>query len=675
DSHLHLVPIGAVGKIYIGGIGVSRGYITQPNLNAEKFFDNPFTGQGKLYYTGDLGRWLPTGQVDCLGRIDNQIKIRGFRVELDEIDSNILHYPQIRACVTVLQKNNSSDDILVSYIVPEFIGPFQVPGNMVSGIPVIISDDMCLGGDFVGLGSKIKEHLKQVLPRYSVPSIFILLTHLPMNSNQKVDKSALPWHQEVLITKKLGPDGLVTGDNGTATDEPNLIANYSPTQASLCKIWQQVLGEDSVIPLHSNFFNLGGHSILATRMTIQVQNIFGASIPHNLVFRQPTIYGMALEIDHTLDLNFDNHPTTYSMDFDDLVHQLPPLLKDHSDNWLTIFPDEAWPGDAPVFFLTGATGFLGTFILATLLSHYPSATVHCLVRAQSSKQAFERIKTSCMGRLVWQSNQQVRAIVGDLAQPHLGIAEAEWVSLTRVVDVIIHNGALVHWMYPYEKFRGPNVLGTLAALELATTHHIKSLHYISTLSVFTKDNLTQSILDTGIPESDDLERSRFNISAGYDQSKWVADKLIQEAHIRGYPCTIIRPGFIVGASESGVVNTDDFLWRLVKGSIQLGKAPIMDCTVNMCPVDYVAEILVRIVSEPKALTTGTFHVNAPAPFSYNDVFDQLRVYGFTLEIIDYPIWCKHLKAAAQKPDDNALYSLLMFVLDNLPEMMNFPTIN
>ncbi|RKP38147.1 male sterility protein-domain-containing protein, partial [Dimargaris cristalligena] len=669
--------IGAVGEIYIGGIGVSQGYINRSDLNPVKFIKNIFTGQGRLYRTGDLGRWLPDGQIQCLGRTDNQIKIRGFRVELDEIDSTILHHPQIRTSATILSHATNGDQVLVSYIVPKFTGPSNYTTRESSGKPLIIGEDEGPDNYLYSLVSEVRESLNNTLPSYSIPSCFVPLTHLPVNANGKIDKLSLPCHKAFQSSEKYRPYAPTMRDISSISDVSNHLVNYSPTQISLNKIWQHILDLDSATPLHSNFFSMGGHSILATRLAIQVQKVFGANIPHSLVFREPTIYGMANEIDRLMLAGTTN---TVNIPPAEKIAQIVSSQKAYSADLNTnSTPDLnlVRSGGAPTFFLTGATGFLGTFILTNLLSHFPSATVYCLARAQDPNRAFDRIKTSCINRLVWQSHQQIRAIVGDLAQPHLGITEVEWKSLAEIVDVVIHNGAQIHWMHPYEKLRGPNVLGTLEALKLATTHHIKPFHFISTLSVFTNDyptHLTKSNKE-GYSTDNTFPGSRLSIPAGYDQTKWVADKLILEAQSRGYPCTIVRPGFIVGASQSGVVNTDDFLWRFVKGCIQLGKAPTMDSAMAMCPVDYAAEVIVQVAINPDALAVGTFHIDMATRFSYNNIFDHIRMLGFTLDAVAYTNWCNYLKAAVKRPVDNALYPLLLFVLDSLPEMMDFPAID
>ncbi|RKP34503.1 male sterility protein-domain-containing protein [Dimargaris cristalligena] len=675
---MQLVPIGTVGEIYIGGVGVSPGYINRPDLNLTKFPKNPFTGKGTLYATGDFGRWLPNGEVECLGRMDNQVKLRGFRIELDEIDYYISQFPSIQANVTVVSKNND-DKVIVSYFVP------QAYANQTKSTDI---DQRCYHSNTC-LISDLRGFLKEQLPNYSIPSVFIPLSELPLSTNGKVDKTALPCHKAALksmISQQVDP---VSG------------GIYSPTQNTLNNIWQQTLGLDSMIPLHTNFFDLGGHSILATRLGIQVRKSFGIDIPISLVFRQPTIYSMAAAVDQFNQAA--SNITTNILSINNAVARTvsskhPPL---NHNNVPFVFSERIRTGEAPIFFLTGATGFLGAFILAHLLIRFPTATVLCVVRAQSPEHAFNRIKSSSINHLLWQSqwniiasetdsqlgckigygSRQVRVVVGDLSQPRLGITTAEWQSLARDVDAIIHNGALVHWMYPYSKFRSPNVLGTLAAIDLATTDYVKPLHFISSLSVFNSSHYielsseTQSSINSGILESDGLEGSRHGLPSGYDQSKWVADKLILEARARGYPFTIIRPGFVVGSSTTGVINTDDFQWRLVKGCIQLGKAPVLDNEINMCPVDYIAELVAEVVAQPEALDLGIFHIESPTRFSYSDMFGQLRLYGYKVDSIPYTLWCNHLKEATDKSIENALYSVLQFAQGDMPKDTRLPILD
>ncbi|KAJ1930682.1 large subunit of alpha-aminoadipate reductase [Tieghemiomyces parasiticus] len=773
--------VGEIGEIYVRSGGLSEGYLRLDDVTSTKFVPNWFDpalrnvdlqaqpyldpavnevpwpfyrgDRDRMYRSGDLGRYLPDGSVECVGRLDDQVKIRGFRIELGEIDNHLSQFPRIRANVTLVRRDKNEEKTLVSYFVPGPVEAFAQGSADPAAAAVEEEED---DDNYARLIADIRAYLKHKLPSYSIPSVFVPLNRLPLTPNGKVDKAALPFPDTALYadrsaTARRGSAG-AAGDSTTTTAA---LAAYSATERTLNTIWSEVLDQPGgVIPRDANFFDLGGHSILATRMIFQVRKTFCVDVPLGLVFKQPTIAGMAAEVDRItqVDLNIatavakdtgatgesstaDPHKTDseddptgdagYASDLTALMAQLPPALaftaasdiaSSTNDGGAFEFPARVASGQAPTFFLTGATGFLGAFILAELLVKFPTATVYCLTRGQSDEHAYERVRQSARDHLVWQSDwdmpatvaehlvgygsARVRAVRGDLAQPHLGIVDHEWTALASAVDVIIHNGALVHWVYPYAKLRAPNVLGTLAALELAVTDHVKPLHFVSSTSVLDTDYYTTQLGEfktataqtsggdphpggnadpssaiTAVLESDDLEGSRTGLHSGYGQSKWVSEKLLFEARARGYPCTVVRPGYVVGATRTGVTNTDDFLWRLVKGCVQLGEVPIMNNAVNMCPVDHVARVVVEAASQPNALALGVFNVANPTRFRYNDFFDQLRIYGFNVDPVAYIPWRNHLMDVTLKSADNALYPLLHFVLDDLPTSTRSPALD
>ncbi|RKO93708.1 male sterility protein-domain-containing protein [Blyttiomyces helicus] len=385
---------------------------------------------------------------------------------------------------------------------------------------------------------------------------------MPLNPNGKIDKNALPFPDTALAPV---PDP-------STPDESNL----SPLQLAIREIWARVLNiPASTISLPDNFFDLGGHSILATRLVFEIRKTLAVQVPLGLVYREPTIAGMAREVDFARggDLNLErgtaetkrarsesqlnlaglDAEVDYAAELEAVDDQtiaaagLPPFS----------FPSLA-PADHPVFFLTGATGFLGAFILDTLLRRYSGSKVVTLVRAPSPADALQRLRDNGERHLVWEEDWvtegRVEALCGDLGSAKFGFDAEVWEGLAKEVDIIVHNGALVHWVYPYHKLYAPNVLGTLTSLRLATLHHLKPLHFISSTSVLDTDHYVRMLTlgDEGrVRESDDLEGSRRGLRSGYGQTKWVAEKLIMRARQRGVPATIVRPGYIVGESKSG----------------------------------------------------------------------------------------------------------------------------
>ncbi len=255
DSHLNRVPIGVPGEIYVGGLGVARGY-NQPELTAEKFIPNPFKDEpgARLYRTGDLARYLPDGNIEFIGRIDHQVKIRGFRIELKEIESVLIQHPGVQQVVVLIREDEPGNKYLVSYILPNQESPATV--------------------------RDLRRFLKEKLPEYMIPSAFILLETLPLTPNGKVDHQALP----VLDTAR-----------------PELEETFVPpkthTEKILAEIWKQVLGVERV-GINDNFFELGGDSIRSIQVLSQAQEK-GFNFSVQQIFHHQTIQELAQEIKST----------------------------------------------------------------------------------------------------------------------------------------------------------------------------------------------------------------------------------------------------------------------------------------------------------------------------------------------------------------------------------------
>jgi amino acid adenylation domain-containing protein len=254
DPYLHPVPIGVPGELYIGGVGLARSYLKRPDLTAEKFVPCPFGGEAgaRLYRTGDLARYLPNGNIEFLGRIDQQVKIRGFRIELGEIETVLRQHAAVGEAGVIVREDEPNDKKLVAYFVPK-----EAPA------PTII---------------ELRSFLKQKLPEYMVPSIFVTLDALPLTPNGKVDRRALP-----------------TPDHSRREVANLFVAPRTPVEQALADIWAEVLKLKQV-GVQDDFFDLGGHSLLATQVTSRVRNNFHIEFPLRALFENPTIADLAVQI-------------------------------------------------------------------------------------------------------------------------------------------------------------------------------------------------------------------------------------------------------------------------------------------------------------------------------------------------------------------------------------------
>lgn len=254
DADLEPTPAGIPGELHIGGAGVARGYYERPGATAQKFIPDPFGAQpgGRLYKTGDLVRYLPDGNIEFLGRLDNQVKLRGFRIELGEIEAALEAYPGIRDAVVLIKDNSAGDKRLVAYILPE-----KADHNLIN---------------------ELRQSLRQRLPDFMVPSVFVLLESLPLMPNGKVNLKALPL-----------PDDL------RPEVETEFIGPRTPVEETVAEIWSQLLGVQR-IGVNDNFFELGGHSMLVTQVMSRLSDVFGADLPLRLLFESPTVAGLASAI-------------------------------------------------------------------------------------------------------------------------------------------------------------------------------------------------------------------------------------------------------------------------------------------------------------------------------------------------------------------------------------------
>jgi malonyl CoA-acyl carrier protein transacylase len=306
--------------------------------------------------------------------------------------------------------------------------------------------------------------------------------------------------------------------------------------------------------------------------------------------------------------------------------------------------------------LTGATGFLGAFLLKELLEQ-THADIYCLVRAGDRHLALKKIQNNLESYQLWNSQYTARIIpiIGDLSQPQLGLSAEQFDKLAQQIDVIYHNGAVLNFVYPYSALKSVNVLGTQEILKLACRFKTKPLHYVSTDAVFD----SSGYFGTEVTEAEPTVHTE-GIDLGYTQTKWVAEKLVTIARDRGLPVSIYRPPLIAGDSKTGIWNTEDFTCRFLKGCIQMGSIPNMNCGITLVPVDYVSQAIVYL-SQQKNSQGLAFHLNNPNYSSWNQVCHWINELGYPIRQIPYEEWEAELIQTTTS-QDNALNGLLPFFL-------------
>jgi hypothetical protein len=249
DKAMRPAPVGLVGEIHLGGLGLARGYHGRPDLTAERFVPDPLSGEpgARLYATGDLARYRADGRLEFLGRSDHQVKIRGYRIELGEIETALRAHSRIREAVVAAWRVGVDDSRLAAYVVPE-----EYPA------------------DLAALWADVRPHLAEALPDYMMPATLVPLDALPVNSASKVDRMALPE-----------PDWASLRD-------ADQVAPTTPVQRVLAGMWQELLGVHEV-GVHDDFFALGGHSMLAARLLAMVRDHFQVDVPVLTLFEARTV--------------------------------------------------------------------------------------------------------------------------------------------------------------------------------------------------------------------------------------------------------------------------------------------------------------------------------------------------------------------------------------------------
>ncbi|MBD2083576.1 non-ribosomal peptide synthetase [Coleofasciculus sp. FACHB-542] len=628
DAHLQPVPIGVPGELYIGGAGLARGYLNRPELTAQKFIANPFNqnltlqlpslagkgencspplvGEGlgersesRLYKTGDLARYVPDGNIEFLGRIDDQVKIRGFRVELGEIEAVLSQFPGVRQSIVLLREDELGQR-LVAYIVSNS-----------------------------ALTHDLRSFLKEKLPEYMVPSAFVVLKAFPLTPNGKIDRLALPAPETI------------------KPETDTFVAPRNSVEELLAGIWVPLLKLEKV-GIYDNFFDLGGHSLLIPQLLAKVREIFQIELTLRDFFDAPTIADLGKNIEMKQGvIPFVSPASNLNLDAEAVLD--PTIRPDSIPVELVTEPS--------CIFLTGATGFLGAFLLSELLQQ-TQADIYCLVRATNAESGKERLQNSLESYSLWDENFSSRIIpvMGELSKPLLGLSDEQFRDMASQIDVIYHNGALVNFTYPYSALKAANVLGTQEVLRLASLIKLKPVHFISS---------TNAVSPAGgsgvrvIREQDSINSEEV-IDTGYAQSKWVAEKLATIARDRGIPVCIYRPGRISWHSQTGLCNKSDNTFRWVKGCIQLGSVPKRDAMVNLVPIDYASRAIAYLSKQQESLNKD-FHIVNPYPAHWNQVINWVRSFGYPLREISYDQWHGELLEAAKTSSGNALSPLVDFM--------------
>lgn len=554
DDSMRPVPIGVAGEVYIGGAGLARGYMKRPALTAEKFVPDPFSTQGgaRIYKTGDLGRWRADGTIGFLGRNDGQVKIRGFRIETGEIEACLRRHRSVRDAVVLALEVAAGDRQLVAHIIPE-----KVIANE-------IEHEALIPG--------LRDSLREWLPEYMIPTAWSVLDHWPLTPSGKVDRKALPAPAV-----------------GNARQR-EFVVPQTDVERALATIWSQVLRVDAV-GRYDDFFELGGHSLLVIRAVFRINEALGLKLTGADIYKSPTVASLARRI----------HEGDSEDDFVDLSQEA--VLDE------TIRPIDGPLAEVPnAFLLTGATGFVGRFLLVQLLRD-TDATLHCLVRAKSRADAQRRLKETLLKWDLWRESlaNRIVAVPGDLRAARLGIDEATYEHLAQTIDVVYHCATQMNHLETYSASKAANVDASKVLARFASQRRPKLINFISTLDVFSAET---GGADRRVHEHSSIDAEKHRASQGYVASKWVSEKIFMLAAERGIACNIFRLGLIWADTTLGRYDELQREHRLLQSCLASGYG-IQDYRYETPPtaVDYAARSIVALaMRNPHG--RGIFHISA-----------------------------------------------------------------
>ncbi|OQE00170.1 hypothetical protein PENVUL_c057G01069 [Penicillium vulpinum] len=599
EDHDRLLPPGCTGELLLEGPLVGNGYMGDPGKTAEVFIEDPkwlLKGSdtqpgrhGRLYKTGDLVQYNDDGSLMFMGRKDSQVKIRGQRFELEEVEHHILDClpkaSQAVAEIVVPEGEENPRPVLVAFI--------QTSGNGMK-----INEKSTLVAKKYPAAADIKKKLEHHLPRYMVPTVFFSLPGLPLTATGKTNRRRL---------REIGRELLsVEGEHPfNASEEP--LENESPRGRTILKTEQPAyelaqklhsmraswtrenlsFKEDESqqhqqIELNDVFLHSSGlDSVDMMELMSFISQNFHVQVGMQLLMNKATsIRSLAQYIVDSQAIGAQDHSVRHSLTCALISVDLAAEISRHDSKILSAQQravqrdiiasnDQPMDGDNKTFIvlLTGANGFIGTQILRQLLEHYQVSRVICLVRGDTDNAARQRTISAAVKALWWTNHHAEKLEVwqGDLALPRLGLDPMRWDSLTsgQAVNLIIHSGATVHWTKSYEVLEAANVGSTIELLLLAVGLPRMRFLYV-----------TGGRPWNSYEELDVLKELSAVDAIAYSQTKFVAEAVVRRAARRSPSETnrlaVLNPGWVIGTPTEGFSNFNDYIWRLVATCIEIG---------------------------------------------------------------------------------------------------------
>ncbi|WP_320779103.1 amino acid adenylation domain-containing protein [Streptomyces sp. CRN 30] len=605
---------GEPGELAVGGDGLALGYLNDPRLTAERFVHVPRSACPRLYRTGDRVTRRADGVLEYLGRMDRQLKIRGHRVEPDEVETHLRAHPDVAEAVV---EPSADGGALHGFVTPARPGRPPEP-------------------------ERVRQYCAQWLPAQMMPHLTVV-DAFPVTAAGKVDRAALraaaATRHDPAVPAPRTPDGgtpeneggVPGADRGAPGSESGVPDAGGTLVRLVADIWETVLRTPPAPA--DDFFALGGDSLLAAEVVnrtvtaLRLDAAHGTGLVRSLL-TAPTPAAFARTVRGVVDGTRPAAPHA-ATDFE-------------GEAALGFTPPEPVgppprPGRPRAVLLTGASGFVGAFLLERLL-RTTDARVHCPVRARSADHARRRVRAALDHYGLdpeLADPDRVDAFPYDLTAPYLGLSPERTARLTEHTDLVLHGAAQVNFLYPYSALRAANVAGTRELLRLAAPRRVP-VHFLSTVAVlagFGTAGVRAVGEDTELAHADRL-------TMGYAESKWVGERLLRHAALAGLPVSVHRPYEITGDTRSGACNTETAICSLFRMVAETGLAPDIALPMDFVPVDHLAAAVVHIATREPA--GHTYHLTNPRPALLGDVLDRMEEAGYRLRRLPYADWVAEL---------------------------------